>query len=89
MRPWASTTSFTSRSAASGSESSTAWRVPLCPTSATHFSVSSASFVSPLPRCEIATSAPSRANAIATARPMPLSPPVMSATRSRSRPWPT
>ena len=36
----------------------------------------------------MATSAPSRANRTATARPMPLSPPVMSATLPSSRPLP-
>ena len=44
----------------------------------THRAVSSASACSD-GRYEIATSAPSRANAMATARPMPESPPVMSA----------
>lgn len=39
-------------------------------------------------RYEIATWAPSRANASATARPIPLSPPVISAMRSFSRPSP-
>jgi hypothetical protein len=36
----------------------------------------------------MATSAPSRANRTATARPMPLSPPVTIATLSLSRPEP-
>jgi hypothetical protein len=40
-------------------------------------------------RYAISTSAPSRANAIATARPMPLSPPVMIAFSPSSllEPW--
>ena len=45
-------------------------------------------FLSGTGRVTKATDAPSRAKAMATARPMPLSPPVIRAIRPSRRPWP-
>ena len=69
-----------------GSLRSPATRTARRPASSTYPAVCLASSCSE--RYAMSTSAPSRANAIATARPIPLSPPVMMAALPVSRPLP-
>src|SRR5687768_7502959 len=87
--PNCSTVRSTSAWQCSSRPMSPARLVPPRPASRTRRTVSVASSSSMPPRYEIATSAPSRAKAIATALPMPESPPVMSATLSAMHPEPS
>src|SRR6478735_5220915 len=85
--PSCETVSATIEVAKRSSRMSPAKLTPRVPACAMRRTVSSPSSISS-GRCAIATSAPSRANAMATARPMPESPPVISARRPSSRPVP-
>ena len=86
MRPNSSCTRSTDSQQNISSPTSPLNRIARLPSSSTRRAVSFASDFSS--RYRIAIKAPSRAIATATARPMPLSPPVMTATLSLSLPTP-
>ncbi len=87
MRPNAFIVRATARSANDDLRTSPGISTQRRPSRSTASAVMRASFAS-TGRKQIAMSAPSRAKSTATARPMPESPPVMSATLSRSFPDP-
>ncbi|MGC0355513.1 hypothetical protein RKD25_002802 [Streptomyces sp. SAI-124] len=87
IRPNSATARSTSARQLSSSRMSQETATALRPASSTSRDVSRASSASS-GRCVNSTSAPSRANASATARPIPESPPVMTALRPSSRPAP-
>ncbi|KAG1303069.1 hypothetical protein G6F63_016693 [Rhizopus arrhizus] len=87
MPPKALATCFTALLQNRGSRTSPAITTQRPPSRSTCWRVISASSASS--RCSTATSAPSRANSTATARPIPESPPVMIARRPCSLPLPT